>query len=117
MRKELTIRSNTFSIKKVAIVVSSPPVGGAVAGASDKLRPHNSWRERLLFFCINMDTECASHEISSSTEKTNVVEVESVVQSWMVDYYFATLCRHFKARSGPEFHKALKIFEGKKMFF
>ncbi|XP_056110110.1 telomeric repeat-binding factor 1 [Rhinichthys klamathensis goyatoka] len=58
-----------------------------------------------------MDTECASHEISSSTEKTNVVEVESVVQSWMVDYYFATLCRHFKARSGPEFHKALKIFE------
>lgn len=88
-----------------------------MAGASDKLRPHNSWRERLLFFCINMDTECASHEISSSTEKTNVVEVESVVQSWMVDYYFATLCRHFKARSGPEFHKALKIFEGKKMFF
>ncbi|XDV47296.1 hypothetical protein PO909_016968 [Leuciscus waleckii] len=58
-----------------------------------------------------MDTECSSHEISSSTEKTNVVEVESVVQSWMVDYFFATLCRHFKARSGPEFHKALKIFE------
>ncbi|KAK7118224.1 hypothetical protein R3I94_021904 [Phoxinus phoxinus] len=59
-----------------------------------------------------MDTECASHhEISSSTEKANLVEVESVVQSWMVDYFFATLCRHFKARSGPEFHKALKMFE------
>lgn len=59
-----------------------------------------------------MNMECASHEISSSVENTNLVGVESVVQSWMIDYYFATLCRHFKARSAPEFHKALKIFEG-----
>ncbi|KAK9953444.1 hypothetical protein ABG768_017436 [Culter alburnus] len=58
-----------------------------------------------------MNMECASHEISSSDENTNLVGVESVVQSWMIDYYFATLCRHFKARSAPEFHKALKIFE------
>ncbi|XP_067290728.1 telomeric repeat-binding factor 1 [Pseudorasbora parva] len=58
-----------------------------------------------------MKMECASHEISSSTEKPNSDEVESVVQSWMIDYYFATLCRHFKARSASEFHKALKIFE------
>ncbi|XP_051738796.1 telomeric repeat-binding factor 1 [Ctenopharyngodon idella] len=58
-----------------------------------------------------MNMECASQEISSSNENTNLVGVESVVQSWMIDYYFATLCRHFKARSAPEFHKALKIFE------
>ncbi|KAL1248791.1 hypothetical protein QQF64_022109 [Cirrhinus molitorella] len=49
--------------------------------------------------------------ISSTTDKTNLTEVEGVVQSWMIDYYFASLCRLFRDRSALEFRKILKLFE------
>ncbi|XP_016120947.1 telomeric repeat-binding factor 1-like [Sinocyclocheilus grahami] len=49
--------------------------------------------------------------ISSTTDKTNVTEVEGVVQSWMIDYYFASLCRLFRDRTALEFRKTLKLLE------
>ncbi len=56
--------------------------------------------------------EGSSNEIiSSTTDKINVSEVEGVVQSWMIDYYFASLCRLFRDRSALEFRKTLKLFE------
>ncbi|XP_051542921.1 telomeric repeat-binding factor 1-like [Myxocyprinus asiaticus] len=58
---------------------------------------------------MNMESE--SHEmISSTTDKTDFVEVEGVVKSWMIDFYFASLCRLFKDRS-DNFGNTLKIFE------
>ncbi|XP_073686648.1 telomeric repeat-binding factor 1 [Garra rufa] len=66
----------------------------------------------MFVFNINMKMEGTSNEIiSSTTDKTNLTEVEGVVQSWMIDYYFASLCRLFRDRSGPEFRKTLKLFE------
>ncbi|KTG28613.1 hypothetical protein cypCar_00035048 [Cyprinus carpio] len=53
----------------------------------------------------------SSEIISSTTDKVNLTEVEGVVQSWMIDYYFASLCRLFRDRSAPEFRKTLKLFE------
>ncbi|KAI2649082.1 Telomeric repeat-binding factor 1 [Labeo rohita] len=49
--------------------------------------------------------------ISSTTDKINLTEVEGVVQSWIIDYYFASLCRLFRERSAEEFRKTLKLFE------
>ncbi|XP_051970458.1 telomeric repeat-binding factor 1 [Xyrauchen texanus] len=59
----------------------------------------------------NMNMESALHEmIASTTVKTDFVEVEGVVKSWMIDFYFASLCRLFQDRSA-NFHSTLKIFE------
>ncbi|XP_043083071.1 telomeric repeat-binding factor 1 [Puntigrus tetrazona] len=53
----------------------------------------------------------SSDIISSTTDKINLSEVEGVVQSWIIDYYFASLCRLFRDRSVLEFRKTLKLFE------
>uniref|UniRef100_A0A671NF90 Telomeric repeat-binding factor n=2 Tax=Sinocyclocheilus anshuiensis TaxID=1608454 RepID=A0A671NF90_9TELE len=59
-----------------------------------------------------MEMEGSSNEIISSTSDTiDLTEVEGVVQSWMIDYYFASLCRLFRDRSALEFRKTLKLFE------
>ncbi|TRY56611.1 hypothetical protein DNTS_003519 [Danionella cerebrum] len=55
--------------------------------------------------------EAASQEISSTSEKTNVEKTDNVIQAWIIDYYFATLCRLFKERAHDEFRKTMKIFE------
>nr|XP_695329.6 telomeric repeat-binding factor 1 isoform X2 [Danio rerio] len=64
------------------------------------------------FIIINLKMESESHEITSTSDKTTSQEVNNVVQSWIIDYYFATLCRLFRERSSVEFRKELKLFEG-----
>lgn len=53
------------------------------------------------------------HEISSTTDsQTDFQAVDGVVQSWMIDYYFTSLCRLFRDRSAGKFRKTLNIFQG-----
>ncbi|XP_056595090.1 telomeric repeat-binding factor 1 [Triplophysa dalaica] len=60
-----------------------------------------------------MKMEQKSHEmISSTTElRTDFQAVDGVVQSWMIDYYFTSLCRLFRERSAGKFRKTLNIFQ------
>ncbi|XP_056306374.1 LOW QUALITY PROTEIN: telomeric repeat-binding factor 1 [Danio aesculapii] len=64
------------------------------------------------FINITLKMESESYEITSTSDKTTSQEVNKVVQSWIIDYYFATLCRLFRERSSVEFRKDLKLFEG-----
>lgn len=78
--------------------------------------PRHSWQGGN-FYCQHkhMKMEQKSHEmISSTTElQTDFQAVDGVVQSWMIDYYFTSLCRLFRDRSAGKFRKTLNIFQGK----
>lgn len=52
--------------------------------------------------------------ISSTTgAKLNISEVESVANSWIIDFSFLSLCRYYREQNTEKFSKTLKVFEGK----
>ncbi|KAI7792840.1 putative telomeric repeat-binding factor 1, partial [Triplophysa rosa] len=57
--------------------------------------------------------EQKSHDMISSTTdfQTDFQAVDGVVQSWMIDYYFTSLCRLFRDRSAGKFRRTLNIFQ------
>ncbi|KAM9436543.1 telomeric repeat-binding factor 1 [Clarias gariepinus] len=62
-----------------------------------------------------MDVKAAqeAQEVISSTTsaKVNTCEVESVAQSWMIDFCFLSLCGFYREQNAEKFSKTLKVFE------
>ncbi|XP_026879763.2 telomeric repeat-binding factor 1 isoform X2 [Electrophorus electricus] len=63
-----------------------------------------------------MDTNTAveSQGVISSTSdggKLTFSEVECVTKSWIVDFYFLSLCRYYKEKNVAKFSKTLRAFE------
>lgn len=50
---------------------------------------------------------------STTDENYSSSDVDCLVKSWMIDYLFLSITRHFKEKNSEEFVREVRSFEGK----